>query len=257
MRRCSILLIVFILQIGCASAQTQKVVNHNAMSWFSLNNVVKFSDKWAAVADFHNRRQDFMAETNFWFVRFGGGYYIKPNMRVVAGYAHLWLTPAEGLSNWQDENRFYTEFLLNQKLGTVGLTQRLRVEQRWQEKLSNDVKVGMKFTNRVRYLLSATIPVFKGEKAAKLPALCLSDEILLNFGKEVVYNSMDQNRLFIGIKQNITKSLNFDFGYMNVYQQKSSGNVYDSNNTMRLFFYYTLDLKRKAVVLPPPHESGD
>lgn len=240
-----------------ASAQAQKVVNNNSMSWFSINNVIKVSDHWAFLADLHNRRQDFMAETNFWFARAGIGYYIKPNFRVAAGYAHLWLTPPEGLNNWQDENRFYTEFLLTQKLYSIGLMQRLRVEQRWQEQLTNDVKTGTKFTNRVRYLLSATIPVFKGENAEKLPALMVSDEILLNFGKQVVYNSMDQNRFFVGIKQRVTKSLNFDFGYMNVYQQKSSGNVYDNNNTLRLFFYYTVDVSNKHKAPEPQHESGN
>lgn len=228
------------------------------MSWFSVNNVFKFNNKWATVLDFHNRRQDFMAETNFWFIRGGIAYYIKPNLRLVAGYAHLWLTPpADSLSNWQDENRFYTELLFTQKLGSLNLLQRLRVEQRWQEQIVNDEKVGTKFTNRIRYLLSFNLPVFKGEKAFYLPSLMLADEILLNFGKQVVYNSMDQNRLFIGIKQNISKSLNFDFGYMNVFQQKSAGNVYDSNHTLRLFFYYTLNLAKEKKPSTPIHESGD
>ncbi|UKJ09100.1 DUF2490 domain-containing protein [Solitalea lacus] len=227
------------------------------MSWFSLNNVIQFTPKWATIVDIHNRRQDFMAETNFWFLRGGLSYYIKPNLRVTAGYGHLWLAPAEGLSNWQDENRFYTELLFTQKLNTLGLLQRLRVEQRWQEQLTNDVKTGIRFTNRIRYLLSFTIPVFKGEKKNKLPALMIADEILLNFGKQVVYNSLDQNRFFVGIKQNITSTLNFDFGYMNVFQQKTSGNVYDSNNTLRLFFYYTLNLRKKEIEPTPIHESGD
>ena len=52
--------------------------------------------------------------------------------------------------------------------------------------------------------------------------MVLSDEILIQFGKEVVYNTFDQNRIFIGIKQTISSKLSFDFGYMNVYQQKFS-----------------------------------
>jgi hypothetical protein len=61
---------------------------------------------------------------------------------------------------------------------------------------------------------------------------------LLNFGKDIVYNTMDQNRLFMGIRQNLNHHLSFDFGYMNVYQQKSTGYQYDMNHTIRLFFYY-------------------
>jgi len=45
-----------------------------------------------------------------------------------------------------------------------------------------------------------------------MPSLVLADELLIHFGKEVVYNTFDQNRLFIGIKQNINPKLSFDFG---------------------------------------------
>jgi long-subunit fatty acid transport protein len=54
-----------------------------------------------------------------------------------------------------------------------------------------------------------------------------------------VYNTFDQNRLFLGIKQKISKTLSFDAGYMYLFQQKESGYQYNANKTYRLFFYYT------------------
>ena len=86
-------------------------------------------------------------------------------------------------------------------------------------------------------------------------ATVIADEILVQFGKEVVYNTFEQNRIFLGIKQNITPRLSFDFGYMNVYQQKSSGYQYDMNHTMRLFFYYNTGWKKGNK--PTLIESGD
>ncbi|HAT80442.1 MAG TPA: hypothetical protein DCS17_03280, partial [Flavobacterium sp.] len=56
------------------------------------------------------------------------------------------------------------------------------------------------------------------------------------------YNTFDQNRFFVGIKQSINSNLSFDFGYMNVYQQKSNGYQYDMNHTLRLFFYMNSSL---------------
>ncbi|MNS74200.1 hypothetical protein D3C72_1076680 [compost metagenome] len=131
--------------------------------------------------------------------------------------------------------------------------QRIRNEQRWQDKIVNDERTGEKrFTDRVRYLVSVNIPIFKKKT---LPSLVVADEILIHFGEEVIYNTFDQNRLFIGIKQNINSKLSFDFGYMNVFQQKYSGYQYDSNHTLRLFFYYNNSVKNLAHF--GHHASGD
>jgi hypothetical protein len=70
-----------------------------------------------------------------------------------------------------------------------------------------------------------------------LPSLVISDEILLQFGTDVVYNTFDQNRFFIGIKETISPKLSFDLGYMNVYQEKKSGYQYDMNHTLRFFLF--------------------
>lgn len=74
------------------------------------------------------------------------------------------------------------------------------------------------------------------------PQLVLADELLVQFGKDVVFNTFDQNRIFIGIKQKINNSLSFDTGYMSVFQQKSNGINYIQSNTFRLFFYYTIKI---------------
>jgi hypothetical protein len=159
-----------------------------------------------------------------------------------AGYAHVWLAPTkEGWTTYSDENRIYQQVQLNTKAGKVSIVQRIRNEQRWQEKIVNDEPTGEnRFTDRVRYLVGFNVPIFKKKTA---PTLVVSDEILIQFGKEVVLNTFDQNRLFVGIKQSINPKWSYDFGYMNVYQQKSSGFQYDMNHTLRLFFYLNTSIK--------------
>jgi Protein of unknown function (DUF2490) len=99
-----------------------------------------------------------------------------------------------------------------------------------------------KFTNRFRYLLTVTIPL---SKKPHVPSLLISDEINLQVGKEVLYNTFDQNRAFVGIKETINDHLSFDLGYMLVFQEKANGYQYDFNNTYRCFFYYTPDIRKK------------
>lgn len=233
----------------------KKEVNQQMQTWVSLNTVTKFSDKWGVAADAHIRENGFFESNNFYFLRGGLVYIPNKSVALTAGYAHMWLAPTkEGWSTYADENRIYQQIQLITKIGNVSVLQRLRNEQRWQEKMANDQPTGEnRFTNRIRYLASFTIPIFSDKK---MPSLVLADELLIHFGKEVIYNTFDQNRLFIGIRQNISPQLSYDFGYMNVYQQKYTGYQYDMNHTLRLFFYLNSTLKHKQPKAPE-HDSGD
>lgn len=241
--------------IALGQIPTEKVVNEQIQTWVSLNTVTKFSDHWGIVADAHIRSNEVFHDNNFYFLRGGISYIPNPAVSITGGYAHMWLAPTkEGWDTYSDENRIYQQAQMTTKLGKVSVLQRLRNEQRWQEKIVNDESTGEnRFTNRVRYLVSFNIPIFKKKTA---PLLVLSDEILIHFGKEVIYNTFDQNRLFIGIKQSINPKLSFDFGYMNVYQQKYTGYQYDMNHTLRLFFYLNSSIK-SIKHTPVHHSSGD
>jgi hypothetical protein len=117
------------------------------------------------------------------------------------------------------------------------------MEERWQQKIAGGVLTNRyRYTTRFRYQLALTIPISKNKL---VPSIAFADELLLQTGKDIVYNTFDQNRLFGGIKQQITPSLSFDFGYMLVYQQKLSGYQYTRNHTIRWFFYWKPDLRKK------------
>lgn len=239
-----VIVLLFPILIFGQAAQ-KKEINQQIQTWVSLNTVTKFAEHWAIAADAHIRENEFFESNNFYFLRGGVSYIPNASVSITGGYAHMWLAPTkEGWSTYADENRVYEQVQLVTKVGKVSILQRLRNEQRWQEKMANDEPTGeLRFTNRVRYLASFTIPICSNKK---MPSLVLSDELLINFGKEAVYNTFDQNRLFIGIKQNINPKLSYDLGYMNVYQQKYSGYQYDMNHTIRLFFYLNTTIKHKA-----------
>ncbi len=240
--------------IAFGQVQTEKVINEQTQTWVSINTNTKFAEHWGIVADAHIRTNGIFHDNNFYFLRGGISYIPNSSVTITGGYAHMWLAPTkEGWTTYSDENRIYQQAQITTKIGKVSVLQRLRNEQRWQEKIVNDLSTGEnRFTNRVRYLVSFNIPVFKKKTA---PQLVLSDEILIHFGKEVVYNTFDQNRLFIGIKQTINPKLSFDFGYMNVCQQKYSGYQYDKNHTLRLFFYLNSSVKSHKPAVH--HTSGD
>ncbi len=237
-------LLVLFLSVA-VNAQTSKQINKQYQSWFSINNTIKLNSRWAILADFHTRHNDFLAHPSFNIVRGGVQYSVDKNLSVAAGDGHMWLYPTkEGWETISNENRIFEQVIYTSKFRKANVLQRFRNEQRWQQKIENDKRTGNnKFTNRFRYLLSLTVPVFKNPK---VPSLVVADEVLLQAGKEVVNNTLDQNRIFIGVKEQLTPSLSFDTGYMLVFQQKSSGYQYDKNNTFRLFFYYSPQLYKTA-----------
>jgi hypothetical protein len=87
------------------------------------------------------------------------------------------------------------------------------------------------------------VPLKGREVVAKRPFAVIANEVFFNFGKRIVNNTFDQNRLFIGMGYQFTSHLNAQLGYMNVYQQEAAGNKYLSTNAIRLFVFHSLDLR--------------
>lgn len=203
----------------------------------------RLSDKWSLLADFHVRRNDFIKNPGFYLLRAGAAYRIRPNFSVAAGYAHLWLASTyRDKGYYTNENRIYEQAIFTHPAGKINFLHRLRNEQRWIEYPINDTSSGKYgFTNRIRYLLSLRIPVFKNPK---YPQLILADEIMIHFGDAVNYSNFEQNRIFAGINQMISKTVSFDLGYMYSYQLRTSGYQYNSNHIIRLFFYYNTDWRK-------------
>lgn len=250
--RIIIALVLITLCSQLSYGQEEKVTYHNQQFWTSLNVTARMTERWGAITDVHIRRNDFLKTSDFYFLRLGAAYWASNEFTLAGGYAHLWKSQTvDGARvGYSDENRIYQQVLWRKREGKVTFLSRLRNEQRWQEVLNTNGQVDrVRFSNRVRFLMSVSWKAFNNPK---WPALVLSDEILFHFGKEIIYNAMDQNRTFVGINQRLTKDLSFDLGYMLVYQQRYSGFEYDMNHTFRLFFYYTPDWRKEKV---GPHYS--
>lgn len=227
-------------------AQTQeKHIHDREQLWFGYFNQTRFSNKWGLWADVHYRLTDNFADRPFQFLfRPALTYFIKDNLRVNVGYAYAHHFPGKGLNTPRNEHRPWQQIWWNQKYPGLTTLQWLRLEQRFNEKVVADVKQdGYNYNFRVRYNFSFFIPLTGKEMVAKTPFAAMMNEVFLNFGNSVVYNTFDQNRLFAGFGYQFSSHLNAQLGYMNVYQQEPSGNNYLSTHTIRLFVFHSLDLR--------------
>ena len=250
------LIFLFIQASAISQQEIDSQTFEQAQFWTSINSTARISKRWGMIADIHIRRTNSISDPNFYFLRLGAAYWLNDQISFAGGTAALWrATETDSGREYALERRIYQQALWRAVIGKITFLQRVRVEQRWQEVLdTNSGSVDrVRFSTRFRFLISAAVQVFENPK---LPRPVLSNEILFHAGKEIVYNTFDQNRLFIGFNQRIGKNLMVDYGYMMVYQQRYTGNQYDLNHIFRLFLYYSPDFRKKVDKDLPHYPVG-
>ena len=102
-----LLSISFIILFLPLHAQTEKEINEQVQFWTSINSTMRFSDHWGAMGDFHIRRNNFMKDPSFYFLRVGGVYWINDKISFAGGGAALWLaTTTSETSNFALEKKY-------------------------------------------------------------------------------------------------------------------------------------------------------
>jgi hypothetical protein len=222
---------------SCIQGQTTKEVNHNVHSWLGLFTTFRMGTHWGLTGDLLIRRNEFIKEPGFYNLRIGGGYWFTNSMSLTLAYGNLWNHQPQLIgAHFTHEHRFDQQFAVTHQLGKLSLLNRFRADARWRSVIENNQRTSRYyFTERIRVLNSLAIPL---SPKPFVPALTITNEILVQFGKQVVYNTLDQFRFFVGIRQSLGQGWSFDAGYMAIYQQTAAGNVYNFNHTPRLLFYY-------------------
>ncbi len=122
----------------------------------------------------------------------------------------------------------------------------VRLEERFRRRVVNNAELGEDyvFNYRVRYNAGLFVPLTKRLFAPHSLQFLLNNELMVNFGKEIVYNHFDQNRLFLGLVYQVNAHAQVHTGYMNLYQQLSAGNVFKNQHTIRVFYFHNLDFRK-------------
>jgi Protein of unknown function (DUF2490) len=212
-------------------------VAHSNQYWLGYMTSTRLSNKYSLWNDLH-----FVPE-GFGIVRTGLTRSISDNVSVTGGYAYLWLPAKPGASKLErHEHRPWAQLQLNVPLQKDwSLIQRIRYDARFRENTSGgEITDGHSFVNRVRLLVS--IKKLLGNAEGVRPYAGVSNEILLNFGKEVTTNTFDQNRLsiFVGLQQRNTQ---YQLGLMNRFVQTSQSS-FILNHTVVVWVIQKFDLTK-------------
>ena len=237
------LLSFYVMNHSNAQLKTKQVTN-KTQSWVGINGTMRLNEKIGVYYDANYRTSQFYQNTLYSAASLGICYWYNVNISFLQGYTHQWTAPTTiGWHTYANENRLFQQVLVNSTFGNIAITNRFRNEERWQQNIVHDTATkNYVFSNRFRYFFNTVIPL---SKKSYLPSIILSDEIFLQTGSAIVYNTFDQNRAFIGLRESIIKDLVLDVGYMVIEQEKSTGYQYDRDHLFRLYFHYNPDLRHK------------
>ena len=73
----------------------------------------------------------------------------------------------------------------------------------------------------------------------------LSDGIYINSNGGIIYNTFDQNRFYAGLNYQLIKNLSVELGYINMFQQRISGDEYLNRNIASLAISHRIKMHVK------------
>ena len=242
MRIILVLLSSFLFRFGYGQTVKQKTTVKQI--WVAYINQAQFAKHWGTWFAVHLRtKEDFVTDFSQMMAQ-GGLSYLVTNLRFTAGYTFINYFPADNhLYVSQPEHRPWQLVTWNNNSGRIKISQAVRLEERWRRKIESSSKLakGYNFNYRAGYNLQFNFPLSKKGFVKNSLSLIANDEIQVNFGKEIVYNYFDQNRVFVGFNYMTTDNSNLQIGYMNAFQQLSAGTRYRKLQVIRVYYFHNLN----------------
>ena len=233
----------------CNHAFAQKQTTHIQQTWAGYINQTRLSDHWGIWLDMHLRtKEDFVSDLSTAIFRPGISYFANDRLRFTLGYAYVNFFPADdhpGVS--QPEHRPWQQVYWQIPGKRSRVINTIRLEERYRRKIKNadELDEGYNFNFRARYNTILLLPLSKNAFAKNTLSVSMNNELFVNFGKQIVNNYFDQNRLLVGFAYHVTEKDYLHFGYMNLFQQLPAGNKYRMFHVARVFFYHNIDLRSK------------
>lgn len=233
--------------LAAVPAFAQKTLSNVQQVWFSYHNQIRLSSKWGVWNDAQLRTRDqFFRDLSVYIFRSGLIYHLTDDLRITAGYAYAHYFPSDSNRVAEVEHRPWQQILWQNRYPSIRFTQSIRLEERFRRKLisSSHPGYGFSFNYRLRFNLVFNFALSKKPFAPKTFSYTVSDDVHLNFGKQVVYHNFDQNRVFLAAQYHTDDQDFLQLGFLYIYQQRGA-NSYRYNHTARITYMHILDLRKK------------
>jgi hypothetical protein len=221
----------------------QRAHVHQANIWLAYTAQVKLSPQWGLHLETQWRRSHWGIGPQQALFRGGLLYQKLPNVQWAVGYIVLrndpyGAFPAKGPF---PEQRIWQQMQLKTTVNKCDTWLRLRSEQRWayQPILSGNTYVPGKavYSNRMRIMNKWNYTLRQQEQARHVFYISAFDELILSFGKNVLYNLLDQNRIGMALGYKLSAHTQVELGYQLQSIIKSDGLHVENNHTLGLAFF--------------------
>ncbi|MEX2379123.1 MAG: DUF2490 domain-containing protein, partial [Vicingaceae bacterium] len=170
--------------------------------WTGLYTKYRISERFLYYGEYHyRRRNNLINDMAQIYLRFGATYLVNPKFEITAGIVTpIYWAPDQEAPNIDKrvmQYRLWEQFLFVQSLDRAKIYHQLRFEQRWKRDYVKNSP--FELTYRFRYKISSYIPLNNDYLGTKTLFLSLYEEIFIQAGKSIVYNHMEDNRMFIGL----------------------------------------------------------
>ena len=169
-------------------------------------------------------------------IRPGITYYANSKNELTLGYAlNQTYTHVDGpLDNVLSEHRIWEQYVYKQKVSTLSIAHRFRLEQRFIERTGQEDL----FAQRLRYFFRVILPLRKGKQSfSEGVFVALQNEVLFNVQHKDQLNGrfFDQNRAYAAAGYRFNKHLDMELGYMNQAIKGLSANTMNSIAQLALY----------------------
>jgi Protein of unknown function (DUF2490) len=242
------LLILSLTFFQLLTAQVSKKIETLDQFWIGYFNQTRLSNKWGFWLDAQIRTENNFVDSMATFVfRPGITYYLSDNTKLSLGYAFMNHYPADNhVDVSQPEQRIWQQLIWNTNYNRIKLVQRVRLEERFRRKFKDkdELAEGYYFNYRFRYSILFQFPLNQKTNEKGAISFVANDELMINFGKQVVYNYFDQNRFLLGFNYYFSPQNSILLGYMNQFQQLASGYSYKVMHVIRIAYSQNLDFRK-------------
>jgi hypothetical protein len=221
-------------------AQYKKNIQHQNLNWYAFIQTTDIDKKWSLITEIHERHFISPLAQNQFLVRARLHRDIGYDWNASAGFSVFLNSSNNPKADFfiSPELRPHLGMLYKQKLGLFNLNHRYITEARFFQNNTNDFYLN---SFRFRYQIQAEISILKSLNDHKeWLYLKISDEIMINAGSRIVTNVFDQNRIYFAANLKINSALALEVGYLNSFQQQTSGNDFYDRDILRVIIFHKL-----------------
>lgn len=237
----------------------QKQIDNTSEFWLGFYTKYRIRERLYYYGEYHLRTREFMDQMAQIYLRFGLSYIVNKNFEVTAGVVTpFYWSPnpdAENIDRVVPQYRGWQQFLFIMPFDRLKIYHQIRTEQRWRRDFVQDSPFDL--THRFRYKILGYYPLNHDKLENNTLFLSMYEEIFIQAGKSIIYNHLEDNRVFVGLGYILNDNIQFQTGYQWSFRHRGSPFVYENRHMWRISIYHNLDFYQKRQARSKPLSQID